>query len=493
MSTAASRFFAAGLATALAATAIADELPEVPLPVASPLRSGDVPDALKRPRLVALLPVLDHAIAIGELFGTDVRADKDARKDAAEALLVSALRAQPFVKLAAPGDVRRQLFDDPATAALARAAQGRYRLGLDLYLSLATARAVDSLKEAVEVYRSVFQDVADPRPFADAQFMLGVALHEAGRVAEGHIALKDAFAIEPHRRFRTNFFPAHVNQALANALVDFRATADPLHPYGDNRRLLALAQRLGVQWLVQAVVRPGPHGEELQVSIFGAQRRLLEHELRVPLAGSGERVDAFVASWLACVPVQDVAPVPPRNFDVRLDTSGSYAMYQRVPTRKAFHSIGFAVGVAHEFRAGIEWFGRVNMYTSLSDPYRDLLHAFNSVRALGGLGFVFTRQWLRLYARPGLDFHLLGSFVASRDPECKLFGLQHKLCDAATVSNLDQNVLAGLNLALGGQIHVGRSFFVTAQGSASSYFLPLAGTDRLNFPLSAELGFGYRF
>jgi hypothetical protein len=178
---------------------------------------------------------------------------------------------------------------------------------------------------------------------------------------------------------------------------------------------------------------------------------------------------------------------------MRLDTSGSYALYLRQPTRKDFHSVGFSVGLSDELRPDLEWFVRVNMYTSLSDPYRDLLHAFNSVRLLAGLGFAWQRGPLRVFVRPGLDVHLLGSFVTTTDPDCKLFGLSHKLCDPQTVLDLDQRILMGGNLALGGHVSIGRNFFAVIQGSVSAYFLPLAGTDRLNFPLSGEAGLGYRF
>jgi len=182
-----------------------------------------------------------------------------------------------------------------------------------------------------------------------------------------------------------------------------------------------------------------------------------------------------------------------RDDGVRLDMSGGYALYLKQPTRQNFQSVGFSIGIAHEFRTGIEWFGRVNMYTSLSDPYQDLLHSFNSVRAIGGLGFTFRKGPLRLYARPGLDAHFLGDFVATTDPDCKFFGTDHPLCDKASVVDLQQRLLFGLNLAIGASVYIGRNFFVQVQGSSSLYFLPFGSTDKLNYPTGGDVGLGYAF
>lgn len=99
---------------------------------------------------------------------------------------------------------------------------------------------------------------------------------------------------------------------------------------------------------------------------------------------------------------------------------------------------------------------------------------------------------MRWFFRPGVDIHALGQFVASTDPDCKLFGRDHPLCSSDSVLDLEQSVLIGVNLAAGGHLSLGRNFFFSLQSGLSVYFLPLDGTDRLNYPLSAELGFGYR-
>ena len=466
-----------------------------PLLTPAALRQGDVPDARKATRVVAILPVRSHDAAVNELFTPDAPRQSETSA-AVEAQLLALLRAAPLVRAMSPDQVRQALAQDATLQPLQQLAQQRYRLGLEQYLNLSTEAATQTLQLAVEMGRAGFQDVIEPKPLADAEVMLGVCLLDRGEQAKAHIALRDAFAVQPEKRFRANFFAPAVNGELAKAFVDWRETSDLTRPYGDHRRLHTLAESLAADGLIYATIRPTPDGPELWLAIFDARRRVVDSELRVPLKDSALKVDAFLSRWLACVPVAEteVDPTTIRRDDgLRLDMSGGYALYLKQPTRQNFHSVGFSIGVAHEFRNGIEWFGRAYMYTSLSDPYRDLLHPFNSVRLVGGLGFTYRHGPLRLYARPGLDAHLLGDFVATTDPNCKFFGTDHPLCDKNSVADLQQRVLFGVNLAIGASVHIGRNFFVHIQGSSSLYFLPFGGTDKLNYPTGGDLGLGYAF
>lgn len=458
-----------------------------------PLTAGDVADAWKFPRTVAVLPFKSHLVSTADLFAAEGSRRPADDAENLQADVARLLAAEPYTVIRDVGEVRRLLSDELATTAATQSAQQAYRVGLELYLSLAPARATDKLAQAVRIYRDTFHDVFDPRPLADAQFMLGVALVDSGRTAEGHIALKDAFALQPDRRFRANFFPPTVATALQSALTDFLQTADPFRAYGDPQRMAQVARRLGVRWLVVGAVRPTATAPELWVAVFSAERRMFEAELRVPLNDVVHRLQPFFSRWSACAAVGESRPSAPLRDTVRVDMSGVYAPFLRQPTRRDFHSMGFAVGISHEFRSNLEWFTRLALHTSLPDPYRDLLRSFNSVRAVAGLGATVRSGPVRLYAQAGLDAHLLGSFQASTDPDCKLFGVQHPLCTRPQVLDLDQQVLIGVNTALGAQLHLGRDFLLALRLSLSNYFLPLDGTDRLNLPLGAELGLGYRF
>ena len=450
------------------------------------------PEGARQHSAVAILPFKNNLATVADLFAPDKAGAASADVETVEAELQRLLTDVPMVAVMAASEVRRAVADDPAATAQAQAAQQLYRIGLELYLSLAAGRAVEKLRQATALYREGLQDLVDPRPYADAQFMLGVALVDSGRPAQGHIALKDGFALQPDRHFRPYFFPPAVATALTAALTDHLSTADTLRPYGDHQRMYLLAKRLGVRWLIMGSLRQGTNGSELSVAVYSAERRLLEAELQVPMSQALEKLEPFLSRWLACAPVEQKLPVVRRKDQWRLDTSAVYAPFLRQPTRRAFQSLGFSTGLAHEFRANLEWFGRLALHTSLSDQFRDLLRSFNSARIVAGVGATAQSGPVRVFAQLGLDAHLLGSFAASVDPDCKLFGLGHRLCDPASVLDLDQQVLVGINAAAGTQVHLGRDFMFSLRISLSNYFLPLDSTDRLNLPLAAEVGLGYR-
>ncbi len=456
------------------------------------LTGSDVPDAAKHPRTVAVLPVKAYLVQPGELFAPEAAPARDLPALAVQDAVVAALRASTYVEVVAPEGARQALIGAPQATGRVQAAQAAYRMGLELYLGLSSARAVEKLAAACREFADAFTDVFDPKSSADAQFMLGVALVDSGRPAEGHVAIKAGFAQQPDRRFRRDFFPPAAANALQGALTDLLSTVDPLRPYGDNQRMAGLARRLGVGWLVLTSLRKSERGPVVSIAVYSAHKRLVEAEAHLPLDQIDARLEPFLSRWLACVPIDATAVAAPSPLRVWTDMAVSWAPFLRQPTRRDFQSLGFAGGADVVLRQNLHWFGRVGLFTSLPDPYRDLLRSFNSVRLVTGLGAAGRSGPLRYFANLGIDAHLLGSFVTSVDPDCKLFGTEHRLCDRGSLLNLESQVLVGAHAAVGGQLHLGRDFLLAARVSLSNYFLPLDGTDRLNRPLGVELGFGYR-
>ncbi|MCO4760894.1 MAG: hypothetical protein KC502_05280 [Myxococcales bacterium] len=413
-----------------------------------------------------------------------------------EQRVIDVLRSRDFVTVMTPSAVQRRLASDAGMAATARAAQARYRLGLEYYLGLSSAQAIRSLEESVRLYREVYRDVSSPKAYADAQFMLGVSLVDAGNAPQGHVALKAAFAISPQRRFRQGFFPPRVERALHAAMTDYLSTGRHSRPYGSAARLGNIAKKLSVDAVITVAVRNDKQGNaEVLLSAYHARRNRFEADVALPISATMSQLEGTLTRWLDCVPIQSRvgAKSKSRSKPVFMDTSAAYAQFLVQPTRKVFHSVGFAAGVSQLVRPGLEWFARVNMFTSLSDPNRDLLHAFNSVRLLAGVSFVLKRGAFRFWLRPGFDLHAFGKFFASIDPDCKLFGESHHLCDAGTVRTLQQDLLMGFHLAAGTHVALGRRFFVSTHVSGSAYIFPLSNTDDLNFPIGVQAGLGYRF
>lgn len=461
------------------------------------LDATDLPDQRKRLRRVAILPLKSNLVRQSLLFSAGAEAGPAVDLNAIERKIAALLSNDPFVEVVDPQRVRAELTSDHGLTTAARQADQWYRIGLAHWMSMAPGRAAETFSKAVALYDEVFQDVTGPKALADASFMKGAALVDAGAAIPGHVAMKAAFAQQPDRRFRPRFFAPAIERALQAALADYLQSGTLHRPYGDPIRLVGLAQRLRLDAIVTAAVLPDAQHAEgvLAIAVLGVQRRAFEAEARLAMTDVHSQLDPFLTRWLACLPVQDAAPArsrAPRFANMWMDTSATYAQYLRhLPTRQAFHSLGFAAGISQQTSPGLEWFARFNLYTSLSDPYQDLAHPFNSVRLVGGVGFAIKRGPLRVFVRPGLDAHVLGSFIATHDPWCKKVS-DHPLC-VGPIYNLEQDILFGVNLAVGAQIHVGARFFVAVNSSMSAYFLPLTGTEQLNYPLSGDLGMGYRF
>ena len=447
-------------------------------------------------RHVAVLPLRAVVGRPADLFAPERPVPHLAEAAAVEARLVAEIQRHGDVRLLTPVAVRGRFAGDHSGATTARIASERYRLGLEYYHGLAPTRAADSLRASARLYVEIYQDLIGAKALADAYFMLGVTLHDGGNPVAAHVAFKEAFALAPTRRFRPRFFAPQVESALSAALIDHLATGNHARPYGEVERLGAICDRLDVDALVTVtLVDRGEGPLEVLVAAYRGSRGGVEAEARFPLAEVEAQLEPFLSRWMACLPVRQPAAAqrPTPVTAIRIDTSAAYALYLRQPTRRTFHSVGFAAGASGRLRPGLEWHGRITMDTSLSDPYRDLLRAFNSVRLVAGIGFALQRGRWHLALQPGLDVRLLGSFVATTDPDCKLFGEDHRLCDRNTVSDLGSTVLIGPSIGAALSVELGRSFLLRIATAATAYILPFDGTEELNYPISTEFGLGYRF
>jgi hypothetical protein len=460
-------------------------------------------DLKKRPRRVALLPLKLPATHDSALFakpGPPPQLIEDIDKH-----LRAALKSHDFVDFVDPARARQQLTKDAASESARRLAQERYRLGVEYYLSMAFERAADSMERAATIYGDMFQDVLDAKPLADAYLIRGVSLVQSGNLPAAHVALKKMFAVQPNRTFsRRGFYGPAVDLAILRALKDESVTGKHETPYGDASRLTALARQLKLAAIISASVVQRGGEPMLLVSFFRADHRVFAGHLRLavgdisqPGSGVGPSLDAFISRMLACLPVSALDNKSParKRKGVWMDTSAVGGAFLRKPTRLQFYSLGFAAGVEQRLRPGFGFFGRINVLTSLPDPFRDLVQSFNSLRAIAGVSFGVKLARLRFFLRPGFELHILGSAVATRDPGCKFFGKEHWTCNAtpAVTKSLEQDVLLGVNAALGTQVSIGRGFFINLQGSGAFYFLPLDGTQDLNLPFFGELGLGYEF
>ncbi|GEM_PF-2768038 len=499
---ASSRVFALALAAAIAMSSLWGAPASARTLRPATLRTGDVADRAKQKRRIALLPIKTSPVSPDELF-TAARGQVPSRPIGK--LLSTALQSHDYVVALGPTDIKRALTRSGATRATRKVAQERYRLGVEYYMSMAFDRAAKSLALAAKLYRDVLQDLVDPKPLADAYLIAGVSLVQAGQTKAANDVLKQLFDVQPDRRFsRRGFYGPEVDKALLNALADHRKSARPELAHGDRARMHAVARSLQLDAIITAATATRDGRQVLYLSLYREDHRAFAarfsvdvSEIHEPGSDAIRAIEAWVARSVACLPIVERDPQPTRRKyrNIWMDTSGTAGAFLRRPTRLQFFSLGFAAGVEQQMRPGLSWHGRLNVLTSLADPYRDLVGSFNSLRGLLGVSFFTSLGRFRLFFRPGLEVHLLGSAVTTRDPDCKFFGLTHFKCDkrTKTTQNFEQDVLLGVNAAVGTQIAIGRDFFAALQASGTFYFLSQSESVALNLPVIGEIGLGYRF
>jgi len=479
-------------------SAHAAEPPGKPVPSVPQTKLLDTPDpadAEKVARRVVLLPVRAFDGTVQDLFRMDAaRSAGSVAATRVDTALSKALKEALYVDGLTRDVLRDKLRLRKEFPIGTLAALSLYRVGLEHYLALQTDRAIGNLKNAERFYDDVYETLVDPAALGDVLLILGVSHIEQGEPELAHLAFKRLFLHQPQRHVKKGFFPERIEQALAAALVDFNASGPKDQPLGSPDRLEQLGADLGLDVMIHGAVTA--EAGRLDVRLYAWDRQKQTQVMTERFAADAhieERVDRFISRLLCCTTLAMRTPEPPPMPRFRLDTDIAGSIYGRHPARRLWTNLGFGMTFAHVVRPGFELFASTQLYTSVLDPYRDLLRSFNSVRFVIGPGFHTLGETVRFFAHPGLDLHLLGRFVASTDPNCKLFGTSHPQCSGGSLTDLDGALLIGVNLTLGTHISIGRSFFVAIKPSISAYFLPLDGKDKLNFPLSFETGLGYVF
>ncbi len=471
----------------------------------------DEQDAASFPRKrVVVLPVRDYRIDPDSLFPESPRAGardrapgRDPEVGGLDEAILAALQAEPEVDVV------------PAARALASVREARgnvavgfLHLGVDLYRNLRVDEAARTLEKGVEAGRAEFLDIVDPPRMFDLYLYLGLSYVEQGRVALAHVAFKNMFLVAPREafgraEFRRGYLPAAAEDAIRTAAVDFAQTSPQEVPLGSLERTAHLLKATGAKAVVDVFVssQPGSDGV-LSVRVFEpvsgerAVRPALSRRHRHPGAGeAGDVVSRDLSAWIACTDLP--SRVPPRERLPRfyMDTTGAYALFLRYPTRNVFHNAGFGAGLSYQVLRDLDFFVRLNLWTSFPDKYNDLISGFTSIRFHTGVGYTLRGSWGRFFVHTGLDLQYLTNFASSTDPSCKIGAWTNnpEFCNPAHIERLPYRFLGGAGVAVGVDVILVGPIYVTFKLGATTYFFPAGPASPLNFPLVGEAGLGYAF
>lgn len=449
-------------------------------------------------RQVVVLPVRDFRVDPDALFWTGEKAP--APEGLGHELVESALTVlarEPELAIHRPPEVLPRGNGDGDRGIVAR---GFLHLGIELYRSIRLRNAIDALEKGIEAARSEYLDVVDPKLLSDLYLYLGLSYLEEGSSALAHVAFKNLFFVRPGRVFLKGYFPVQAEQAIRAAAVDFVRTFPKDWPLGSAARTSRFARSTGARQVVYVFLVRWEGGSRVAVKVMGPSGRdgAIAEEFgdEFPLKtgdDARERLSRTLSAWLACTDLPSRVEPESERPDFYMDTSGAYSLFLKYPTRNVFHNAGFGVGLSYQILENLDFFTRLNLFTSFPDKFNDLVSGYTAFRAILGVGHTLRGDWGRMFVHTGLDFHYLSDFASSTDPNCKLFGVDSGFCAASEVKHLPYRFLGGISVTLGANVTISGPIYLLIQAGVTAYFFPAGLEAPLNYPLTAEIGLGYAF
>jgi len=460
-----------------------------------------VPPVQRNRKKVAILPVKRMDIPCSALFGEPEDKPHGARH------IGRALRKElsrlDDVEVLSPAQLRKKISGGSKYRDKILVGRERYLLGKELYEDLRQDEAEQNLMRAAELLKSIYYDLVEPDAFAEVLLLLGATHIELKKAAEAHQAFKWANFLAPHVRFPPGYHPQQVEQAMLVSCEGLRQTMDREYPRGNLDLTRKFMNALKLDTLFYPLMQQGESGPELVLIAYDRDASVPVFRYVLPIGDEeamADHVSRAVSSWYACTPYKNVPQKIEERKNFVLSASYQHMGYLTYPTRTALSSMGVSLDAAYFFRPSFALIGRAQAMSSLPDRLGDMLDGFTSVRAIVGPAFSVSGTWWRLFIVPGAEFHYMGSFKVSRDPDCKFFkpdsNRYQSQCGKGAVKpakDFPVDFLAGINVYMGSQFFLSKDLFLGVGASVSTYFAPFDRSFELNFPLAVEAGGGVAF
>ncbi len=479
---------------ALAALAAAVTLVCLLPPAAA--RADDMP--LRRKKAVAILPLKRFDHPCSHLFASGQESEPFARN--VHRWLEEELNRQEDLTVIPPAQLWSRITGRTDYREKVILGRERFMLGKEFYRDLRQADAEAHLARSIELLDAIYYDVVEPEAMAEIQLLLGVTLIEEGRAAQAHLALKRSLLLAPASRFPAGYYPQPVEQALTVACEDLRQSLEREVPLLTVERTSKLLADLKLDALFFPLLVSGDEGVELVLVAFEKQARsavLREVFPKEDEAHTRERVSRAVSRFAACTPYENIPRKVEERHSFLFAAKYENLLYLVQPVRSPLLAMGFSFEAGHFFLKSFALVGKLQVFSSLKDRFDDLLSGFTSARLILGPAFSVSGDWWRLYVVPGAEFHYMGSFSVSRDPDCKFFLSdspgRETTCPSSSVKRFPVDFVAGVNVFLGSQFFFADQLFLDMGASVSTYFAPFDRSFDMNFPLTFELGGGVVF
>jgi hypothetical protein len=451
----------------------------------------------RRARRVAVLPTQHLDAPCSQLFAPGER-DATALRHLSKALTES-LDRLPDIRVLPSRELRRKVAGTSDYREKVVIGRERYHMGHEYYRDLRQPEAEESLGRSIDLLDSIYYDAVEPQAFSEILFLLGITLVEEGKAARAHQAFKRALFLSPLTTFSPGYHPRPVEQALTVACEDLQASLEKEVPFSSVDRTFRFMRSFGIDVLFYPVLIM--EGEQRVLLLLGYDRKTSTLAFRHrEVLGEPEKdveaIDRAVSRWVACAPFDDVPERVEERHRYVFSANYQHLVFLQHPLRNPLFTMGFSFDGAHFFKRFFALMAKLQFMSSLPDRFGDMLDGFTSARVMLGPAFSVSGARWRLFVVPSAEFHYIGSFQTTRDPDCKHFlsdSPGYAMCDPGAIKEFPVDFLAGINVHLGAQFFLTNEMFLGFGASASTYFAPFDRSFQMNFPLAAEVGGGIAF
>ncbi|QDG51031.1 hypothetical protein FIV42_09890 [Persicimonas caeni] len=437
-----------------------------------------------------------------------VFADIEGTVDAVEATRAFYRGATTFVSnhpeelyLVSQSDLERAVktsrgFDDKL-----KIAELQTELGIDKYKKLEVDASREHLQEALEVYRLLNYQYANPERVAEVAMYVALSfIEQDAKTLQLFDMLQTMTLLDPSRSIREGYYPDEVVRVYRDARQSLiRVTREQGPDRTDAERLATFAD---TDFAVYGYAWPTGEGtHEVALYLYSrAEDRFLQPEsLEVDnldpatLRAAGNRL---MSRYLPCFE----RPAEPRVSTV-VDTDGdspfslefgaAYTSFMQYPGQlaetKPWGNLGLSVNARLLLTRDFSVVAGAHFLNSMSDYAGLLASDFITFRGFLGGDMGIDLGDFNLGVQISAEATSLTDFDAYADKVC---AAGRQSCGQTTLDA--PGLLVGINARPRIIWHAHRQFSLLASVSGSYYVFPLSGRE-FNFPLTTQMGVSYRF
>jgi len=393
-----------------------------------------------------------------------------------------------------PEDLSQRLQRRPSYQDSLRLAASWSEMGITKYRELDPAGAIQSLEQAVNIYRAAGFDLVEPAQFAQILLYLSLSYLELERdLARPLELMQEMIRLDPSIALQDGYYSQSIVQFYVGALLTFERSVRDATPGRERAdRILGYSNADAVLFLDTL---PTADGFQVIAHYAEGSRMTFSKEV-VEVNGMddfGEAASRLVSRFLSCRLEPEPAPPPIAEskgqspWSVQL--SFAYASFLEFPDPKVelFGHYGAALGASYSMTREFAVLAGVQVLTSMRDYSGFLADDFTTIRGFGGVELGYSFGPIRPEIAVLIETSTIGDISVCEDVNSIVRG-----CDSRQITTYEFELLLGANIRPRVSVQLLPSLNALVGGSGSFYVYPLSQR-RLNFPLTIETGLQYRF